>query len=171
MVYKTEEERIVMTPCWDRNIEIFINPHEEEWEYRYYYALFEFQDSKNQEQDSKNQEIASICQDYLKSLLWTHNYYKGPCENWTHHYGYAYPPLLKDLVRYVPFSENELLLKKDMTIMDPIMLLTHVLPRNSLHLLPDAVRKNLDLKAYREDYEIVHPFCRYLWEGHVKFKI
>jgi len=52
----------------------------------------------------------------------------------------------------------------------PLVQLAYVLPRNSLHLLPDKIYKELVVKHknwYKLDYEILWAYCKYFWEGHV----
>ena len=51
-------------------------------------------------------------------------------------------------------------------------MLAYVLPKKSLDLLPDKIHNYLLQNYenhYREDYEFVYAFCKYFWEGHVKF--
>ena len=169
----TDEEKIhkfVSTPTWERNIEKFINPSEEYWQYRYYYSLFDIKiDGKS---DAEKNAIANICVNYLETLEWTYYYYTKGCVNWTHSYKYHYPPLLIDLYKHMPCFDTEFIVEKPKTVLHPYILLANVLPRNSLNLLPRNIHnyllKNYE-NYYREDYEFVYAFCRYFWEGHTKF--
>lgn len=154
------------TPTWERNIEKFINPNEEYWEYRYYYSLF------NTCIDTNNDIIKNISHNYLKTLEWTYYYYNGDCINWKHSYNYHYPPLLCDLIKYIPYFDSEIVLEKNTEKLDTNTLLAFVLPRQSLHLLPLKI-KNYMLhnynEYYKEDYDFLYAFCKYFWEGHVIF--
>lgn len=161
-----KEASLNNTPSWERNIEKFINPYENEWEFRYYYALFE----KNIDTD-KN-AIPTICNNYLQTLLWTYNYYTNDCNNWSFKYNYHYPPLLIDLFKHMPYFQSELVLEENYNIIHPHILLSYVLPKTSLHLLPENITNYL-LTNYKNhfetNYEFAYSFCKYFWEGHVKF--
>jgi 5'-3' exonuclease len=156
-------------PSWERNIEIFINPFEEGWQHRYYYSLFDIDITKD---NQDNKTIGNICTNYLQTLQWTYYYYSKECVNWNHSYIYHYPPLLSDLYKSVPYFDSELVLKEDKNIIHPHLLLSYVLPRNSLNLLPSNIHnyllKNYE-NHYKEDYEFIYAFCKYFYEGHVKF--
>ena len=167
----TEEIEFKFTamPSWDRNIELFINPYEEEWRHRYYYSLFSI-NSNNVDYSNK---IESVCTNYLETLQWVYYYYSASCKNWTHYYKYNYPPLLSDLYSHIPYFNSEFIFKENNNILDEKLLLCHVLPINSLHLLPDKLRSYLlDNYAYlfKDDLEIVYAFCKYFYEGHVNFR-
>tara|TARA_B100001093_G_C26827817_1_gene1014807 strand:+ start:870 stop:2435 length:1566 start_codon:yes stop_codon:yes gene_type:complete len=160
------EFKFIATPSYERNIEIFINPREDDWEFRYYYALFDIN------QDTDKQAVSEICLNYLKTLQWTLHYYRDDCKNWQHHYHYNYPPLLQDLVQHIPYFDSELVLDENHDIVNKNVLLSYVLPRTSLNLLPKKIEtyllKNYS-EHYKEDYEFEWSFCKYFWEGHVKF--
>ena len=165
----TDEEKEMKfnsTPIWERNIENFINPYENCWEFRYYYSLFDVN------VDNNTETIAIICNNYLETLQWTYYYYSKECVNWSHYYKYHYPPLLIDLYKHIPYFNSELITVEDKNIIHPHLLLSYVLPKNSLNLLPEKIHKYL-LKnyenQYRDNYEFIYAFCKYFWEGHVKF--
>lgn len=160
------ENKFNNTPTWERNIEKFINIDEEYWEYRYYYSLFDTCIDKNPD------IIKNISHNYLQTLEWTYYYYNGDCINWKHTYNYHYPPLLCDLVKYIPYFDSELVLDKNTDKLDTNTLLAYVLPKQSLNLLNPKVKRYMLLnysEFYKEDYEFVYAFCKYFWEGHVKF--
>ena len=117
-------------------------------------------------------KIVVICLNYLKTLQWTLHYYRDDCKNWHHHYYYNYPPLLQDLVHHIPYFDSELVLDENYDIVNKTVLLSYVLPNASLNLLPKKIENYL-LKNYpehyKEDYEFEWSFCKYFWEGHVKF--
>ena len=58
------------------------------------------------------------------------------------------------------------------SLLSSLLLLSYVLPRDSLNLLPSNIHNYL-LKNYgnhyKEDYEFIYAFCKYFYEGHVKF--
>lgn len=154
------------TPLWEKNHEHFINPHEKCWEYRYYYCIF------NKNIDHDKLFISNISNDYLKILLWTFIYYCDDCINWKYFYNYTYPPLIMDLYKNIPYFESEIQIEKNDENIEPLITLSYVLPKNSLHLLPKKIHNYL-IKKYPEhynyDHEIIYPFCKYIWEGHVHF--
>ena len=78
-----------------------------------------------------------------------------------------------DLYKNIPYFDTEIDIPiKNFININPIITLSYVLPKNSLQLLPDKV-KNYLLKNYNQHYnfenKIIHPFCKYIWEGHVEF--
>ena len=163
-----KETKYINIPSIERNIEKFINPFEPEWRYRYYYSLFDI------DIDNDDKYIARICNNYLQTLQWTYYYYSKECVNWSHSYNYHYPPLLCDLYRAIPYFDSELVLKEDKNVIQEYLLLSYVLPRNSLNLLPDKIHdyllKNYD-GHYKNNYSIIYAFCKYIWEGHVQFPL
>jgi len=162
------EQKFVAMPSWDLNVERYINPFEEDWQHRYYYSLC-FIDSRNKDYDTKIKELTI---NYLETLQWVYSYYSQECKNWSLHYKYCYPPLLCDLYTHIPYFNSELTLNEDYNILNTNVLLAYVLPKNSLHLLPEKLANYL-LKnygqCYCEDYELLYAFCKYFYEGHVIF--
>ena len=160
------ELKFIAMPSYERNVELFINPNEDYWQFRYYYALFDIN------LDIDKQAVSEICLNYLKTLQWTLHYYRDDCKNWQHCYNYNYPPLLQDLLQHVPYFDSELVLDENYDIVNKTVLLSYVLPNASLNLLPKKIENYL-LKNYpehyKEDYEFEWSFCKYFWEGHVKF--
>ena len=165
-----EEEKLFKynnKPSWDKNYINFINPHEKYWENRYYYSIFDIDINNNR------QFISNLSYEYLKILLWCFNYYTSDCLNWEYFYNFNYPPLIMDLYKNIPYFDTEIDIPiKNFININPIITLSYVLPKNSLQLLPDKV-KNYLLKNYNQHYnfenKIIHPFCKYIWEGHVEF--
>ena len=80
--------------------------------------------------------------------------------------------MLCDLYTHIPYFNSELTLNEDYVILNSNVLLAYVLPKNSLHLLPEKIAAYL-LKNYAqyycEDYELLYAFCKYFYEGHVIF--
>lgn len=151
-------------PMLERNVELYINPNEKGWEERYYKCLFDVEID-----DERRKEI---CVNYLEGLEWTLKYYTTGCSNWRWSYKYNYPPLLKDLVKYIPAFEVEFIDVLPPDPVSPLVQLSYVIPRKSLYLVPRKLQEVLLSKYsnnYRENYEIEWAFCRYFWEAHVKF--
>ena len=159
---KQTEEALMNLPILDRAVEKYIAIGESGWQNRYYKELFDIEIN-----DSRKQEI---CLNYLEGLEWTFKYYTEDCPDWRWRYKYKYPPLLEDLYKYIPhFSTTFIEQNTNQPVSQEIQLCC-VLPRNSLHLLPESISKKLiELKPnnYRLDYTIKYAYCRYLWEGHV----
>jgi 5'-3' exonuclease len=160
---------ILQYPMREREIEEYINPNEPGWEQRYYRTLFDISID-----DARRKEI---CMNYLEGLEWTMKYYTSGCADWTWSYKYDYPPLLCDLIKYVPYFETTLINPSNSPTyaVSPLVQLSYVLPRSSMYLLPDVLHRAL-LKAHPDwygttsyaEYPLVWSFCKYIWESHVK---
>ena len=159
---KTIEDKILNIPMLDRNIEKYINPEEQGWECRYYNMLFDM--------DVDDIRKQQICMNYLEGLEWTIEYYTSECKDWRWKYNYNYPPLLKDLIKYIPYFDIELIKNQSETYpIDRYVQLCYVLPKNSLSLLPNTICQQLSTKYshfYGTDYKLVWAFCKYFWESH-----
>ena len=158
------EDRLTSIPMLDRSVELYINPYEAGWEERYYQRLFDIKIDDARRKD--------ICVNYLEGLEWTLKYYTTGCSDWRWTYKYNYPPLLKDLVKYMPAFDVNFIEHIPPAPVAPLVQLSYVIPRKSLYLLPDKLREQLLTKhndSYSEDYEIEWAYCRYFWESHVKF--
>lgn len=161
----TNEEkfkRFESIPIYERELEKYINPFNDDWQYRYYKALFDV------EIDDDRKRQISI--NYLQGLEWTMKYYTSGCPDWRWCYNYSYPPLLCDLIHYVPYFDTEFVPKKLPNPVNAIVQLCYVLPRQSLHLLPEKIHKGLIERYshwYKSDCEFIWAFCRYFWESHV----
>jgi 5'-3' exoribonuclease 1 len=159
------ENILLQYPLRDRRVEEYINPNETGWEYRYYKILFniEIDDARRKE----------ICINYLEGLEWTLKYYTTGCADWTWYYKYDYPPLLCDLIKYMPYFDTTFIKDKcDTKAVSPYVQLAYVIPRSSMNLLPDVLHRAL-LKSHPEwylsaEYPLVFAFTRYIWEAHVK---
>lgn len=147
-------------PTQDRALEKFIQPRKPHWQPRYYEALFPIT-----EQDKKQ----DICINYLEGLEWTFKYYSQGCPDWQWRYNYNYPPLLADLIHYVPYFDTTFVHEKTKHPVDPLIQLCYVLPRASLNLIPDPLYSAL-IKEHADWYptqcEFVLAFCKYFWETH-----
>lgn len=153
-----------LLPTRERTKEELIDPHHRYWQQRYYKVLFDT--------DISNYYSKQISLNYLEGLEWVMKYYTSGCVDWKWGYRYHYPPLLKDLQRYIPQWETQMLEKKPSKAVHPYVQLAYVLPETSLGLLPPKISKKLREKYadyYRMDNEIVWAFCKYFWESHVDF--
>jgi 5'-3' exonuclease len=156
---KKDDEKLLLIPLKDRSIEKFINPYESGWQERYYNALFNIRIN-----DDRRKEI---CLNYLEGLEWTMKYYSKGCVDWRWSYKYDYPPLLCDLIKYVPYFDTTLLEVKPKNPVIPLVQLSYVLPKSSHYLLPANIRALLKAEWYNDDCSFKWSFCKYFWEAHV----
>jgi 5'-3' exoribonuclease 1 len=163
---KTEEERwekFQITPCFERSIEHFINPNEPGWEQRYYKTLF---DVANNDSD----RIKQVCFNYLEALEWTFSYYTQGCKDWKWKYNYKYAPLFKDLIKYIPYFDTELLETKLPSPIPSVVQLAYVLPNTSYNLLPTNVVEILNNHfQVNGPYEMSWAYMKYFFETHIEF--
>ena len=149
-------------PTYERDIEKYINPYKQYWQYRYYKSLFNIDIN-----ETKCKEIAT---NYMEGLEWTMKYYTSGCADWRWHYRHNYPPLFSDLLKYIPHYGEEFIPKKISLPVKPLVQLCYVMPRHSLHLLPEKLYQALVLEHeewYKTDCEFIWAFCRYFWEAHI----
>ena len=197
---KAFEYNIQNLPMTDRATEQYINPREVGWENRYYQCLFGGEMQKNEAQQNEAQQNEAqqneaqknetqknevqknetqknevqkkeICLNYLAGLEWTYKYYRTGCIDWQWTYKTDYPPLLADLIKYIPYFETEFLSPKPAKPVRDIVQLSYVLPKQSLDLLPSKTKTLLLKKKpewYVDDCEFQWAFCKYFWEAHVK---
>lgn len=148
-------------PTFERSVEKYINPYKNGWQQRYYKALFDIQ--------INDERAKQISINYLEGLEWTMKYYTTGCPDWRWCYNYNYPPLLQDLVRFIPYFETTLVAEKPATPVSPLVQLCYVLPRQSLQFLPENLYKALireKLDMYKTDCEFSWAYCKYFWECH-----
>ena len=160
-----EEEAFTNVPLLDRKKEIYINPYEDGWQKRYYKVLF---GGEMCEEHKKK-----LCLNYLEGLEWTFKYYTSGCSDWNWCYQYEYPPLLEDLVKYVPYFDVELIDKNESLPLPPLVQLSYVLPSTMCELLPVKVQNNLRKKYpewYSNECEFEWSYCKYFWECHAKLQ-
>lgn len=152
------------TPLNERELERYINPYKPYWQNRYYRSLFDIKS------DSTGLQTKDICLNYLEGLEWTLKYYTSGCPNWRWMYKYNYPPLLQDLIKYIPVFSNEFMPAKPVNPVSELVQLCYVLPKHSLTLLPPRLKDALLQKypeQYRDDCAFVWAYCRYFWESHI----
>jgi 5'-3' exonuclease len=152
-------------PTYERELEKYINPFKEGWQDRYYKALF------NMEIPIDEERKKQICLNYLSGLEWTMKYYTSGCYDWRWSYNYSYPPLLIDLIKYVPYFETEFIKKKPANPVAPLVQLCYVLPKANLELLPRSLCEKL-IKTHGDWYvsncDFLWAYCKYFWESHVQ---
>ena len=148
-------------PTYERQSEKYINPFKEGWQHRYYISLFKLEIN-----DERRKQISI---NYLQGLEWTMKYYTQGCADWRWKYQYNYPPLLQDLVKYIPYFDTEFIEKEIISYpVSEIVQLLYVLPNQSLHLLPKEINEKVDKTQYPTDCDFVWAYCRYFWEAHVE---
>jgi 5'-3' exonuclease len=126
---KDRENMLTNIPTIFRAEEKYICPQEPYWEERYYKCLFE-NNTTNQETFTK---LVSI--NYLEGLEWVYKYYTKGCPHWKWKYNYHYPPLLSDLVKYVPQKDDvEFITQNNSKPFSPYAQLSYVLPKEYLNL-------------------------------------
>lgn len=159
--FEEQMERYLHTPTRNRELEHYINPNEPFWEKRYYDVLFDSNDSLAFKR--------KVSTNFLEGLEWVMKYYTTGCYDWKWCYRFNYPPLFKDLLKFIPRWDVSLLTYNDKAV-SPEVQLAYVLPKNSLKLLPVKIYVKL-LKdknhLYKDDCEMVWAFCKYIWESHV----
>tara|TARA_B110000037_G_scaffold99078_1_gene116005 strand:+ start:5766 stop:7349 length:1584 start_codon:yes stop_codon:yes gene_type:complete len=159
------DKEMLHAPTRERAVEKYINPSDPFWESRYYDMLFDV--------DIDDDWRKKISLNYLEGLEWTWKYYSTGCIDWRWTYKYHYPPLLKDLLKYVPYFDTDLLEEKsEKNPVTELVQLSYVLPKTSLNLLPKRVETKLLQQyghLYKTDYEFKWAYCKYFWECHVEF--
>lgn len=173
----TAEERELNRPLLNRAYENYICPYEEGWETRYYRVLFGTE-ADSEEKFGAGHKVAGeyikgVCLNYLEGLEWTLKYYNGVCPDWKWSYKYHYPPLLKDLIKYIPYFETEFFENGTMESYDDQIQLIAVLPPQYYHFSKDyklislikntAVGREIPTAPIR----LIWSYCRYDWEAHV----
>ena len=162
----TPEERFAKfnaLPTYERELELYINPSKSHWQHRYYSALCRLDKDELREKQ--------ICTNYLEGLEWTLKYYTSGCPDWRWCYNYNYPPLLSDLIKYIPYFDTTYIKTANLQPVSQLVQLCYVLPKHSLHLLPSNVYKRLletHPEWYGENHDIIWAFCRYFWESHAQ---
>jgi 5'-3' exonuclease len=152
----------LLLPIKERTVEIYINPDEEGWQTRYYKGLFHCRID-----DDKKKAIST---NYLEGLEWTMKYYSSGCPDWRWTYYYYYPPLLADLIKYVPYFPHTFVAPKPAKPVSPLVQLSYVLPPSSMNLLPTKLRTKLlqeEPDWYVGNYVFLWSFCKFFWEAHV----
>ena len=166
-------------PLQERAVEKYIDPFRENWEYRYYDALFDIDMYNNGNNGGGGggggggiDRVRMICINYIEGLDWTMRYYSTGCVDWRWTYKYSYAPLLKDLIRYVPHTDTAIF--KDDATPNPVrdlVQLCYVLPMSGHGLLPPAVAEKLKREYshyYCDKLDFKWSYCKYFWEAHTE---
>lgn len=154
-----------LLPLKNRELELYINPYEKGWEFRYYNALFDLKINDQKKMD--------ICTNYLEGLEWTFRYYTTGCVDWRWTYKYHYAPLLIHLLEYIPVIETTFITEKNTESISEIIQLCYVLPRASHNLLPKEIENKLMKYAKNKfkdnaNYEFKWAYCKYFYECHTE---
>lgn len=158
-------------PLRDRSVEKYIDPFREDWEYRYYDALFGidiYDKSLVGKEMSRSQQV---CVNYMEGLEWTLQYYSNKCIDWRWCYKYAYAPLLSDLIRYIPHTDVTMMVEKEKSPVLELVQLCYVLPMASHTLLPPKVSEKIKTEYshyYCDKLEFNWAYCKYFWEAHTE---
>jgi len=163
-------------PMQERSVEKYIDPFRENWEYRYYDALFDidiYASSRKGGGGGGIDRLQMICVNYIEGLEWTMRYYSTGCVDWRWTYKYPYAPLLVDLMRFMPHMDTALF-PGGTPVKNPvrdIVQLCYVLPMASHGLLPPVVAERLK-RSYSHYYcdklDFKWSYCKYFWEAHTE---
>lgn len=149
-------------PVYERSLEKYINPFNSNWQVRYYKTLCDV--------DIDETRKKQICTNYLEGLEWTMKYYTTGCADWRWRYNYNYPPLLCDLIHYIPYFDTTFVETVKPNPVTELVQLCYVLPKQSLKFLPEELYKKLLITHndwYSSDCTFVWAYCKYFWESHV----
>jgi 5'-3' exonuclease len=163
--YEEREKMLSNTPILYRADELYICPQEKMWEHRYYRVLLE-------KERSRGDDVKQICLNYMEGLEWVYKYYTVGCPNWKWKYHYNYPPLLVDLLKYIPHLDTDFINSNDVNNkpFHPQVQLTYVLPPNHYYLVTSRTRTFIE--SHLSHLSLVNikfqwAFCRYFWESHI----
>jgi len=160
-------KRFEMSPLFERETEMWIDPKKHGWRERYYECLFQ-----------PDVNIEKVVHSYLTGLHWCWNYYtqglKGihPIRDW--YYPYDYPPLWGDILNTLQHNKFTLSPQKTPINLTPQLQLCYVIP-------PNYRRKYIPVEIYKKVYDSLYDefditkiefetsFCKFLWEAHPRF--
>ena len=165
-------EQTLHLPSTERGLEYYIDPAKPNWERRYYHALFD--------EPITDKRCKAYCMNYLEGLEWTFAYYTYGCVDWKWKYEYMYPPLLQDLVRFIPTTiasssastTTVLLQTQPKSPITPIEQLQYVLPPALQRaLIPGHLHSsgNDTDEQVKRGLIIKWAYCKYFWEAHLHY--
>lgn len=155
-----------------RDDEHIIDVYSSDWKARYYKYLF------HSKADASF--IQNVCTNYIEGLQWNYYYYfKDECPSPTWYYKYNYPPLLSDLLQYIPDFQSNLL--SSYKLQDEYYLkltdqqrssvqLHYVLPKSCYSSIPEPCRKKelcYDDEQDDDPCSFIWAYCTYFWESHL----
>ena len=149
------------SPLQFRGEEMYIAPHINGWEKRYYKTLFH---TKNPNKEF----VQKSCVHYLEGLEWVFDYYTTGCTDWQWKYEYDYPPLFRDLCMYIPTINTRFIVeyREPCTTAQQ---LTYVLPAKQQFdegIINDEMYHTRSIQE-KSKLQYGWAFCKYLWEAHL----
>lgn len=97
-------------------------------------------------------DIFNVCEEYLKSIIWTYKYYFHKCPSWRWYYKYDFAPLMVDFNDYLQ-QRKEITFQQDKPYS----------PEEQLKIVLPKLEKNY---MYPSDTPIYSLFKNYYWECH-----
>jgi len=134
------------------------------WRQNYYKYLF------NTNIHINTSIITLACENYIKGIYWTYNYYKNFAIDNTWYYPYSYPPSVKDIANYIIGNEEPPKINDIKINYDGNIQLLIVLPIESVSLLNNKYKKYMsDISCgmkhfYPNSYTIKTYLKTHLWE-------
>lgn len=161
-VEETKMERYLNIPTKNREVEKYIDPASSLWHNRYYETLFH--------NDNTFDFKKRVSNNYMEGLEWVMNYYTKGCLDWSWKYDFNYPPLLWDLLKFIPHFNMTMIKENNNHPVDSNVQLAYVLPKESLSLITNPKIKKFMKEKWRENEnkgKLNWAFCKYIWESHV----
>jgi len=121
------------------------------------------------------QDIDTVCEEYIKGLLWNGNYYFNECQDYLWHYPYAKSPFVSDLIEWIlahPEKFEEImgtypLPRCNKGTISPLEQLMLVLPVQSAYLLPRGAKQLMiaNPKVFPIKYDIDLQDIGKMWQA------
>lgn len=140
---------------------IYNNPSR--WRHEYYKHLFKTNITLC------STVVSQACANFVKGIYWTYAYYKKYDIDHYWHYPYSYAPTMKDIANFCIANAKPAINKTGNYVPSYVQLLI-VLPKESMHLLPEKYKKYMsDSSAglyhmYPKIYKIQTFMKTHLWE-------
>ena len=120
--------------------------------------LYSFGERKEYNEMKYNDKL---CEDYMKSLLWTTHYYFDKCCDWRYSTEYNEAPLTEHLFRYI--TDHKIIVEHNDNEFSNYEQLSYIFPKDSHHLHKhDIISKDYQMTVNLS-------FHRYLWECELDF--
>jgi len=134
------------------------------WRNKYYMKTI-FNETYSKKHDALiNMEKNKIACAYIKSLLWTLQYYVKGCRIWRYSYDYNIGPSLIDIYNVLK-RDTDIILDKEDKPYTTLEQLINVLPLKSHHLIEGDYK--IDRIMYPETPQSSYLLKRYLWEEYL----